>query len=62
MRAYTEEAFTHFMRTGKALGDRELELMSDMARNRFANFTDVEVHALYTFLSRERGAAATETL
>ncbi len=54
VQAYTEEAFIHFMRTGKALGDRELELMSVTARERFSNFTDVEVRALYAYLRRER--------
>jgi mono/diheme cytochrome c family protein len=56
VQAYSEEAFTTFMRTGKALGNRELELMSATARARFSNFTDVEVHALFTYLHRERSA------
>jgi mono/diheme cytochrome c family protein len=59
VRAYSEEAFTSFMRTGKALGNRELELMSDTARERFSHFTAAEVHALYTYLHRERTEEAT---
>lgn len=47
---YDEAAFTKLMRTGKALGDRELERMSGVARGRFANFTDEEIRDLYTFL------------
>ena len=31
------------MRTGKALGERELPMMSGVARGRFAHFTDEEV-------------------
>jgi hypothetical protein len=38
------------MKTGKATGERELEMMSDVARGRFAAFTDEEVGDLYTFL------------
>ncbi|HTU64648.1 MAG TPA: cytochrome c [Steroidobacteraceae bacterium] len=57
---YDEAAFTHLMRTGKALGDRELPMMSGVARGRFAHFTDDEVHELYGFLSdlAARAAAA----
>jgi mono/diheme cytochrome c family protein len=47
---YDEAAFTKLMRTGKALGDRELAMMSGVARGRFANFTDEEIRDLYTFL------------
>lgn len=47
---YDEPAFTRLMRTGKALGDRELPMMSGVARSRFAHFTDEEVRDLYSFL------------
>lgn len=47
---YTPEQFAHFFETGEALGGRELALMSDMARNRFSNFTDEEEAALYAYL------------
>ena len=47
---YSLEAFTDLMRTGKALGDRELPLMSPVARQRFSHFTDEELQELYAFL------------
>ena len=47
---YTPEQFAHFFATGEALGGRELKLMSEMARNRFSNFTDEEEAALYSYL------------
>ena len=48
--AYPIEQFTTLMRTGKAAGDRELQLMSNVARSRFSHFTEIEIAALYTFL------------
>lgn len=48
--AYSDTAFVRLMRTGKALGDRELELMSEVARRRFSYFTDAEIRALHSFL------------
>lgn len=47
---YSFEAFRGFMRTGKALGNRELPLMSSVARQRFSHFTDPELRELYAFL------------
>ena len=47
---YDEAAFTRLMRTGKALGDRELPMMSGVARGRFVHFTDDELRDLYAFL------------
>jgi len=55
---YDEPAFTHLMRTGKAIGERELPMMSGVARGRFVHFTDEEVHDLYTFLSDLAARAA----
>ncbi len=52
---YTEEQFRHFLHTGEALGGRELQLMSDMARRRFSAFTDAEVTALYHYLRSRAG-------
>ena len=57
---YDEPAFTHLMRTGKAIGDRELPMMSGVARGRFAHFTGDEVHDLYTFLGDLAARAAAE--
>jgi mono/diheme cytochrome c family protein len=48
--SYSAEAFTRLMRTGKALGDRELELMSRVARRRFTYFSDAEIRALRGYL------------
>lgn len=48
---YTPEQFRRFLRTGKALGGRELELMSPVARGRFSAFTDREIDALHAYLS-----------
>jgi mono/diheme cytochrome c family protein len=47
---YSLEQFTHFMRTGKALRNRELPLMSNMARRRFSHFTDEEIAELHGYL------------
>ncbi len=47
---YTLEQFTHLMRTGKALGNRELELMSEVARKRLSHFTDDEIRVLHSYL------------
>jgi mono/diheme cytochrome c family protein len=47
---YSREQFVRFMRTGVALGERELGLMSDVARGRFTHFTDEEIEALYAYL------------
>jgi mono/diheme cytochrome c family protein len=49
--AYTEENFRHLMKTGLALGERELRMMSKVARSRFAYFTDEELTDLYAFLT-----------
>jgi hypothetical protein len=47
---YDETSFSHLMRTGKAIGERELPMMSGVARGRFVHFTDEEVHEVYGFL------------
>ena len=48
--AYSPEAFTRLMRTGIALGDRELGIMSKRARNGLSHLTDAEIAALYSYL------------
>ena len=45
------------MREGIAIGDRELEMMSGVARGRFAYFTEDELSDLYAFL-RDMSARA----
>jgi mono/diheme cytochrome c family protein len=49
--SYDKADFVHLMRTGKATGNRELRLMSRVARGRFVHWTDAEVDDLYAFLS-----------
>lgn len=55
--AYSDADFRRFLRTGKAIGDRELEGMSGVARRRFAHFTDPEVGALHAYLKTLAQAA-----
>jgi cytochrome c553 len=47
---YSAADFTTLMRTGKASGNRQLGLMSEVALNRFKYFTDREVEAVYAYL------------
>ena len=47
---YSLEAFTHLMRTGKGTGERDLKLMSEVARERFVHFTDAEIGELHRYL------------
>jgi mono/diheme cytochrome c family protein len=49
--SYDKADFARLMRTGKAAGNRELRLMSRVARGRFVHWTDSEVDDLYAFLS-----------
>jgi len=48
--AYTLENFTTLMQTGVPIGGRELDLMAEVARNRFSYFTDAEIESLHTYL------------
>jgi cytochrome c553 len=48
--AYDIDAFRRLMRTGIARGDRELGLMSAVARSRFSQLTDDEVDDLHAYL------------
>ena len=48
--AYSPGDFVRLMRTGRGLGDRELGLMSSVARGRFRHFTDAEIAALHAYL------------
>ena len=56
---YSQAEFTRLMREGVPKDGRKLELMSDVARSRFSHFTDEEVTALYTYLSRQVSASKT---
>lgn len=48
--AYSDSAFRAFFKTGTALGNRRLGLMSEVAESRFAHFTDDEVGVLLAYL------------
>lgn len=48
--SYSREDFAILMQTGKAAGGRELELMSGVARRRYAHFTEAEEDAVYAYL------------
>jgi cytochrome c553 len=49
-KAYKEGEFIKFLKTGKALGDRELPLMSDMCRTRFTYYSEEDIKSIYAFL------------
>lgn len=48
--AYDRPSFLHFMNTGKALGNRELPMMSAVARVRVRHLSDADLNALYDYL------------
>ena len=48
--AYDAAAFAQLMRTGKAVGNREVGLMSEVSRSRYRHFTDQEIKAVYDYL------------
>lgn len=51
-KAYDAGAFTRLMREGIGVGDRELGLMSEVARGRFVHMSDEEIEHLHRFLQR----------
>jgi mono/diheme cytochrome c family protein len=53
--AYDDAQFDRLMKTGKAANGREMELMSMVARGRFAHFTQAELVAVRDYL-RARAA------
>jgi mono/diheme cytochrome c family protein len=57
--SYEHSEFVTLMRTGKAAGNRELPVMSETARKRFAAFTDEEIDAIYDYLAA-RGRKLTQ--
>ena len=48
--SYPPEAFARLLRTGVALGDRQLGVMGAQARNNLSHLTDSEIAALYRYL------------
>lgn len=53
--AYDKTEFLRLMQTGKAKGDRELPMMSGVARGRFSHFNEQELDDLYTYLRHHAG-------
>jgi mono/diheme cytochrome c family protein len=49
--SYDRADFVKFMRTGKAAGNRELPMMSAVARVRISHLSDAELNALYDYLA-----------
>ena len=49
--AYSEADLAKLLRTGVALGERKLDLMSRASALRFVGLTDVEIHAIRTYLN-----------
>lgn len=50
VQAYSPQDFANLMRTGIAIGDRHLGLMTMVAVDRFSHFTDEEVTQLHDYL------------
>ena len=55
--AYSPEAFTRLLRTGVAIGGRDVGVMSAQARNNLSHLTDSEIAALYSYLHSMPAAA-----
>jgi cytochrome c553 len=49
--SYERRDFLKLMHTGKAAGNRELPMMSAVARARFSHFSDDELDAIYDYLA-----------
>lgn len=48
--AYSRDAFAQLLRTGVAIGGRDVGVMSAQARNNLSQLTDSEIAALYSYL------------
>ncbi len=53
--AYTPDQFSHLMKTGEPIGGRDLRLMGDVARSRFAHFTNDEISAMHAYFVERAG-------
>ncbi|MES2441920.1 MAG: c-type cytochrome [Pseudomonadota bacterium] len=51
-RGYARADFIKLMRTGVPVGGRKLRLMDEVARGRFAHWTDEEVNSIYAYLAQ----------
>ncbi len=49
-KAYKESEFVKFLKTGKALGNRELKMMSNACRDRFTYYSEDEIKSIYAFI------------
>lgn len=49
--AYDPDRFRSLLRTGRGIGDRDLGLMSDVARLDLSHLTDGEIAAIYDYLA-----------
>lgn len=55
--AYERDDFRRLLSSGKASGNRELTLMSTVARGRYKHLTEGEVDAIYAYLQKVAEAA-----
>ncbi len=55
VRGYSQDAFEKLLRTGIAIGEREVGLMSTVAKRRFSSLTERESAALYNYLAQTGG-------
>jgi len=51
VQGYSLDEFAHLMHTGKAVGDRELKLMSEVARQHLSHLSDHEIADIHAFLN-----------
>lgn len=49
--AYSKEDFSKLLRTGVAMGNRDLGLMSEIAREDLSHMTDTEIDAIHAYLN-----------
>ena len=50
--AYDIDQFRHLLRDGKAIGERDVSLMSEVALGRYKHFSDAEIAAVHGYLRR----------
>lgn len=55
--AYDRAQFRTLLHTGKAIGGREVGIMSEESRKRFAGLRDADVDAIHAYLKARAGAA-----
>lgn len=48
--AYNADQFRQLLRAGKAVGDRKLDMMTDVAKNNFQYLRDDEIEAIFGYL------------